>query len=388
MVSLTVVSRRIEDLDTFIERLEADRVVPRGAVAGRQRPRGRDHRVAPPGLLRAGGQPRRRRRLTPQRRRPPHGPPRTADDSDPRCVRAPGARRLPGVDLAARPAGGRQPDRAGAGDPADVARRSAAPRCGPAWPAPRPADAAAELKAVTRHPRRARRRRPASWRCSTATCCPADVSAARRLLQLRLAQLARDNRVAFARSAATPEAIRDSALARLRVSAELSGRYDDIRKFIYALETVHRFRGRRLGGAGRRRRAVVAARSDAERLDLLQGRCGCPLSSSAGPARRCWSLLGARRRLAVPGLARRPPIRWPRRRAAPAATRRRPPPADVRLEALGAPAAAPVEADPQPLRLRRARGRRGAGGPARAGRAGRPAGGSRRPARRRCRRSR
>jgi Tfp pilus assembly protein PilO len=102
------------------------------------------------------------------------------------------------------------------------------------------ADAAAELKAVTatRDGRDAATRELALFYRDV---LPSDVSAARRLLQLRLAQLARDNRVAFARSAATPEAIRDSALARLRVSAELSGRYDDIRKFIYALETSSDF---------------------------------------------------------------------------------------------------------------------------------------------------
>jgi Tfp pilus assembly protein PilO len=70
---------------------------------------------------------------------------------------------------------------------------------------------------------------------------PADVSAARRLLQLRLAQLARTHSVGFARAIATPESIRGSTLARLRVQAELVGRYDDIRAFLYALETADEF---------------------------------------------------------------------------------------------------------------------------------------------------
>jgi Tfp pilus assembly protein PilO len=70
---------------------------------------------------------------------------------------------------------------------------------------------------------------------------PADVAAARRVLQLKLAQLARTHRVTFARSTATPEAVRESTLARLKVTADLVGRYDDIRAFLYALETAGDF---------------------------------------------------------------------------------------------------------------------------------------------------
>ena len=102
------------------------------------------------------------------------------------------------------------------------------------------AEAAAELKAVTatRDGRDAATRELAVFYRDV---LPTDVSSARRLLQLRLAQLARSHNVTFARSAATPEAIRNSELARLRVSAELSGRYEDIRKFLYALETAKDF---------------------------------------------------------------------------------------------------------------------------------------------------
>ena len=70
---------------------------------------------------------------------------------------------------------------------------------------------------------------------------PVDVAAARRVLQLRVAQLARTHQVVFARSTATPEAVRDSTLTRLLVAAELVGRYDDIRAFLYALETADDF---------------------------------------------------------------------------------------------------------------------------------------------------
>jgi Tfp pilus assembly protein PilO len=101
-------------------------------------------------------------------------------------------------------------------------------------------DAAAELKAVTatRDGRDAAARKLAVFYQDV---LPANVSAARRLLQLRLSQLARTHDVAFARSVATPESIRDSSLARLRVSAELVGRYNDVRAFLYALETADDF---------------------------------------------------------------------------------------------------------------------------------------------------
>jgi hypothetical protein len=100
--------------------------------------------------------------------------------------------------------------------------------------------AAAELKAVTatRDGRDTAARELAVFYKDV---LPADVSAARRLLQLRLAQLARTHEVTFARSAATPQTIRDSSLARLRVSAELVGRYDAVRAFLYALETADEF---------------------------------------------------------------------------------------------------------------------------------------------------
>lgn len=70
---------------------------------------------------------------------------------------------------------------------------------------------------------------------------PADVSSARRLLQLRVAQLARAHDVTFARALATPETLNDSDLGRLRGSAELVGRYADVRAFLYALETASDF---------------------------------------------------------------------------------------------------------------------------------------------------
>ncbi len=66
---------------------------------------------------------------------------------------------------------------------------------------------------------------------------PADVAAARRVTHLKLSQLARGHDVTFQQSAAAPETVRDSQLERLKVSYLLSGDYDDIRQFIYDIET-------------------------------------------------------------------------------------------------------------------------------------------------------
>ncbi len=66
---------------------------------------------------------------------------------------------------------------------------------------------------------------------------PVDVAAARRVTHLKLSQLARAHDVTFERSAAVPELVRDSSLERLKVSYALSGDYDDVRRFIYDIET-------------------------------------------------------------------------------------------------------------------------------------------------------
>ena len=66
---------------------------------------------------------------------------------------------------------------------------------------------------------------------------PKSVGDARRLLQLKVAQLARTHDITFARSIATPEGIRGSQLGRLQATIELVGRYRDVRQFLYELET-------------------------------------------------------------------------------------------------------------------------------------------------------
>jgi Tfp pilus assembly protein PilO len=70
---------------------------------------------------------------------------------------------------------------------------------------------------------------------------PGDVGAARRLLQLRVAQLARQHQVTFTRSVATPEHIRGSDLSRLQATITMVGRYRDVRDFLYELETAGDF---------------------------------------------------------------------------------------------------------------------------------------------------
>ena len=66
---------------------------------------------------------------------------------------------------------------------------------------------------------------------------PQDFAAARRITQLRLAQMARANNVAFQRGASMPELLRNSPLERLRVTCALEGDWDDIRQLIYEIET-------------------------------------------------------------------------------------------------------------------------------------------------------
>ncbi len=66
---------------------------------------------------------------------------------------------------------------------------------------------------------------------------PADVAAARRLTHLRFSQMAREHGVRFQRSSSSPERVTGSSLERLRVTYSLAGDYDDIRAFIYDIET-------------------------------------------------------------------------------------------------------------------------------------------------------
>ena len=66
---------------------------------------------------------------------------------------------------------------------------------------------------------------------------PTNMTTARRITHVKLAQLARSHRVDFQSSGSTPETLRDSSLERLHVNYSLTGDWDDIRQLIYAIET-------------------------------------------------------------------------------------------------------------------------------------------------------
>jgi hypothetical protein len=66
---------------------------------------------------------------------------------------------------------------------------------------------------------------------------PSTFTAARRLTQLKLAQMARTHDVRFRSGSTTPESIRDSTLERLHLQCALEGDWDDIRQLLYEIET-------------------------------------------------------------------------------------------------------------------------------------------------------
>jgi Tfp pilus assembly protein PilO len=66
---------------------------------------------------------------------------------------------------------------------------------------------------------------------------PANMTSARRITHIKLAQLARSHGVDFQSGVSTPETLRDSTLERLHVNYSLSGEWDDIRQLIYEIET-------------------------------------------------------------------------------------------------------------------------------------------------------
>ena len=70
---------------------------------------------------------------------------------------------------------------------------------------------------------------------------PTDLSAARRLTQLRLRQLARQSDLRFDRDRYEELDVRDSTLRRLKITMILTGSYEDMRTFIYQLETSEEF---------------------------------------------------------------------------------------------------------------------------------------------------
>jgi Tfp pilus assembly protein PilO len=88
---------------------------------------------------------------------------------------------------------------------------------------------------------------------------PQGLAGARRLTYLRLAQLARESNLRLQSSRATDTLERGATLSRLAIQMELSGSWDDIRGFLYELETAPEF--------------VVI-----DNVELAQGRDGAGLS--------------------------------------------------------------------------------------------------------------
>jgi len=70
---------------------------------------------------------------------------------------------------------------------------------------------------------------------------PSDLSGARRITYLRLAQLAERANLRFERRSVIPERDRQSRLTKLRMTMILAGDYRDVRQFIYQLETSPEF---------------------------------------------------------------------------------------------------------------------------------------------------
>jgi hypothetical protein len=70
---------------------------------------------------------------------------------------------------------------------------------------------------------------------------PADQSAARRLIDLKIQQLAKKANVNYERATNDPTAEHDSTLGKLSTTATLSGQYRDIRHFLYEIETAPQF---------------------------------------------------------------------------------------------------------------------------------------------------
>jgi len=70
---------------------------------------------------------------------------------------------------------------------------------------------------------------------------PPDLSGARRLTHLRLAQLARESNLKFVRATFTPVLERERTLTQLKIEMLLAGNYADMRAFIHQLETAPEF---------------------------------------------------------------------------------------------------------------------------------------------------
>ncbi len=70
---------------------------------------------------------------------------------------------------------------------------------------------------------------------------PPDISGARRITFLRMEQLARQCNLKLERETSDPKPERDSQLVKFTYTAQLSGEYRNIRRFIHELETAPEF---------------------------------------------------------------------------------------------------------------------------------------------------
>jgi Tfp pilus assembly protein PilO len=70
---------------------------------------------------------------------------------------------------------------------------------------------------------------------------PADLSGARRITHVRLAELARDANLRHQRTSFEPKEARGSKLTRLEITLVLEGTYESVREFLYRVETAEEF---------------------------------------------------------------------------------------------------------------------------------------------------
>lgn len=70
---------------------------------------------------------------------------------------------------------------------------------------------------------------------------PADLSAAQRITHSKLSLLARSHDVVFRQSSTSPTTLRESSLDSLAVNYSLSGEWEDVQRFIHAVETLPDF---------------------------------------------------------------------------------------------------------------------------------------------------
>jgi Tfp pilus assembly protein PilO len=92
---------------------------------------------------------------------------------------------------------------------------------------------AAEAKGVTQ----ARDRTGTALKAFYQEVLPSNHAQARQATFLRLTQLAEQHNLEQSRRSTDPRQDRDSTLARLQISMTLRGSYEDIRRFIYEVET-------------------------------------------------------------------------------------------------------------------------------------------------------